>query len=60
MVVVDRYSGWPTVVKCKEDSSDELVRALRGMFVVYGAPEELATDGASVFMSGTNRKFLEV
>ena len=25
LVVVDRYSGWPTVLKCKEDSYAELV-----------------------------------
>ncbi len=59
LVLVDRYLGWPIVVKCREDSSDELVRVLRGMFMVYGVPEELATDGAWVFVSGTVKKFLE-
>lgn len=25
LVLVDRYSGWPMVIKCKEDLSEELV-----------------------------------
>ena len=60
LVVVDRYSGWPCVTRCREDSSAELVRLLRVLFCTHGVPEELATDGASVFMSVTTKKFLEV
>ncbi len=60
MLFVDRYSGWPTVLKCREDSSEELVRHLRNLFCVYGVPEELASDGASVYMSSKTRGFLEL
>ena len=47
------------MVKCREDSSEELIRVLRGMFCVYGVPEEFALDGASVFVSGDTKKFFE-
>ena len=58
-MAVDRYSEWPVVVKCREDSSEELGHVLRGMFCVYGAPKEFAMDGALVFLSGTTQKILE-
>ena len=58
LVVVDRYSGWPLVVLCRDETTAELIRVLRGYFCAYGAPEELATDGASVYVSEATRKFL--
>ena len=59
LVVVDRYSGWPCVSRCKEESATELVRLLRLLFYVHGVPEEFATDGASVFTARVTQKFLE-
>ena len=59
VVVVDRYSGWPVVSQSKDGTAEELVRLLRTYFCTYGVPEEIATDGALVYVSGTVRKFLE-
>ena len=59
LVVVDRYSGWPLVIRSKDETADELVRVLRGYFCLYGAPEILSTDGAAVYMSEKVRKFLK-
>ena len=59
LLVVDRYSNWPVVVKAKDGSSDELIRVLRNYFCVYGVPEELASDGAAVYTSSAMRQFLE-
>ena len=60
IVIVDRYSGWPCVSRCCDESADELVRLLRTYFCSYGVPEEIASDGASVFMSATTKRFLGV
>ena len=60
LVVVDRYSGWPCVSRCREESSAELIQLLRLLFCAHGVPEELATDGATVFTSMQTQKFLEV
>ena len=60
LVVVDRYSGWPSVSKCREESSAELIRLLRLLFCQYGVPEELASDGATVFTSVQTKRFLEI
>ena len=45
--------------KCKEETAAELITALREYFCVYGTPEEIATDGASVYMSASTQRFLE-
>ena len=58
--MVDRYSGWPTVRICKNGTSTELLMMLREFFCVFGAPEEIATDGASVFVSRETQQFLEL
>ena len=60
LVAVDRYSGWPVVVKMRNDSSEELIRVMRGLFCCYGVPEEIATDGAPVYVSTATEKFLGV
>ena len=59
VVVVDRYSGWPVVTQCKDGSAEELIRLLRSYCCTYGVPEELATDGAQVFVSGALWKLME-
>ena len=48
LVIVDRYSGWPVVALCKEESAQELIRLMRGYFCTYGAPSEVASYGATV------------
>ena len=60
LVMVDRYSGWPTVRKCRGGTSAELITMLREFFCVFGTPEELATDGASVFVAREMQQFLEL
>ena len=47
LVIVDRFSGWPTVQFCgaSTGSSRQLQEWLRQFFATYGIPEELATDG---------------
>jgi hypothetical protein len=58
-VIVDRYSGWPSVFRAQKSTSRELIEFLREYFVTFGAPEELSSDGASQFTSHETRKFLE-
>lgn len=60
LVIVDRYNGWPVVRLCREETAGELVTALWEFFCVYGTPEEIATDGASVYTAEKTRSFLEM
>jgi hypothetical protein len=57
LVVVDRYSGWPMAYKLS-GGSPSLVKKLREMFVTFGIPEELASDGGPEFIASESTTFL--
>ena len=59
LVLVDRYSGWPVVRQCQHETSEELIAALREFFCTFGVPEQLASDGASVYLSSKTQAFLK-
>ena len=46
LLFVDRYSNWPVIKKCKSESAEELVTALREFFSTYGVTEQITLDGA--------------
>ena len=60
LVVVDRFSGWPTVFFCggSTNNSRQLQEWSRQYFATYGIPEELASDGGLTFTSYETQKFL--
>ena len=51
--LADRYSNWLSVIKLKQDTSIELIKALRGYFSTFGVPEKFSSDGASIFTSSS-------
>ena len=57
VVVVDRYSNWPMVFRA-ENGADGLVKRLREVFVTFGVPEELTSDGGPQFTAGKTQEFL--
>ena len=58
LVMVDRYSGWPSVHRAKEVNDKELVRLLRNHCETFGVPEELASDGGSTYTSNRTQEFM--
>ena len=58
VVVVDRYSHWPTVFMA-EQGARGFTKHLRRMFSTFGICQELATHGASVFTGGLTQAFLQ-
>ena len=56
LVMVDRYSGWPTVYRLSGGSLP-LIKKLREVFVTFGIPEELASDGGPEFASADTAAF---
>ena len=58
LVVVDRYSGWPSVYRLTGGSAP-LIKKLREIFVTFGIPEELASDGGPEFSSSDTVTFLK-
>ena len=51
LVLVDRYSGWPMVIKTKKASAAELVTSIREFFQVFGVCKEFTLDGGKQFTS---------
>ena len=58
VVIVDRYSNWPMVFK-SESGAQGLVKRLREVFVTFGVPEELTSDGGPQFTAWKTKEFLE-
>ena len=60
LVIVDRFSGWPTVQYCGSSTSNsrQLQEWFRQFVATYGIPEELASDGGPTYASYVTQKFL--
>lgn len=60
LVVVDRYSGWPSVFHFRpgQTTAKHLLSALRNHFATFGIPEESSSDGGPQFESQTFKTFL--
>ncbi len=58
LVVIDRYSDWPIIERCKEGATG-LIHCLRRTFVTFGIPDELATDGGPEFTAAPTQEFLK-
>ena len=57
LVVVDHYSNWP-IVEQSAVGAHGLITCLRCIFVTYGIPDELASDGVPEFTATVTRQFL--
>ena len=51
LVMVDRYSGWPSVHRAKTADESELICLLRSHCETFGVPEELSSDSRSTYVS---------
>ena len=59
LVIVDRYSNWPSVMKVKgSGTAEQLVEAIKSHCEVFGIPEELSSDGDSQFTASKTVQFL--
>ena len=61
LAAVDRFSGWLVVFTfTHHPQSRDILKSLRSLFSVYGAPEKLFSDGGLQFQSHEFKQFLEV
>ena len=60
LIITDRYSGWLEIyhVRPHQSTSKCIIITLRTLFVTYGVPEELSSDGGPQFKSELFGKFL--
>ena len=60
LVIVDRYSNWPNVLKISNGgSSKEFIDAMKVYCQTFGIPEELSSDGGSQFVSQESQEFFK-
>lgn len=57
MVIVDRFSGWP-IVERSRNGAGGIICVLRGIFVTFGIPEDITTDGGPEFTASSTKRFL--
>ena len=57
MVIVDRFSNWPSVYKSQK--AEGLVKALRWHFIAHGAAEEISSDGGPEYTATQTEQFLK-
>ena len=61
LVTVDRFSGWPHIMRAKY--SDEaagsrgLIKNLKFVFATFGVPDELSSDGGPEFVADDTKAF---
>ena len=58
LVVVDRYSGWPTVSQATGGAAG-LAATLREVFGSFGIPDTITTDGGPEFTAHSTAEFLD-
>ena len=59
LVIVDRYSNWPVLKRCKTETAEELISALREFFCSYSVPLQLTSDGAPTYLADATQQFLK-
>ena len=57
LAIVDRYSNWP-IVERTSGGAKGLTDSLRRVFVTYGIPDELSSDGGPEFTASVTHRFL--
>ena len=59
LIVVDRYSNYKYKYKALSLSSSGVVTVLRSIFMNYGVPERITTDGGTAYTSHETGEFLK-
>ena len=59
LVIVDRYSNWPTVIKTEDLDARTLIKALKNYSMIFGIPAEVSSDGGPQFIASSTQKFFK-
>ena len=60
LAVADKYSGWLSILHFVKDSAQNVVKALRDYFAVFGVSEIVCTDGATAFTASEVQEFFRI
>ena len=59
LIVVDSFSKWPEVFRCKSPTTDFTIKTLHGLFARFGVVDCLVSDNGTQFTSRDFKKFME-
>ena len=60
LILVDKYSGWLSVLHLPKDNAASLIKALREYYALVGVSEVVCSDGATVFMAQETQDFFQL
>ena len=58
LIVVDEYSRYPFAFPCKDMTSNEVIKHLKNIFLMFGIPDFVHSDRGTSFMSDDVKSFL--
>lgn len=58
LTIIDGYSRFPFVYPCPDTSTSSVIKCLRSLFALYGAPTYIHSDRRTLFISEQLRQFL--
>jgi transposase InsO family protein len=56
--MVDEYSRYPFAFPCKEASAESVIKCLKAVIALFGAPRHVHSDRGTAFMAATVKEFL--
>ena len=59
LIIVDSFSKWPEVNRCKNPTTEITIKFLYDLFARFGVVDTLVSDNGSQFTSGESRDFCE-
>ena len=59
LIIVDSYSKWPEVFRCKTPTTEITIKVLHELFARFGVVDTLVTDNGTQFTSGEFKHFCE-
>ena len=60
LIVVDSFSRWPEFGRCKNPTSEIVIKFLYGLFARFGIVDSIVTGNGSQFMSKDFKEFCEI
>jgi transposase InsO family protein len=58
LIVVDEYSRYPFAFPCKEASAESVIKALKSIISLFGAPKHVHSDRGTAFLALSVKQFL--
>ena len=58
LIMVDEYSRYPFAFPCKEASAESVIKCLKSVIALFGAPRHVHSDRGTAFMAASVKEFL--